>query len=105
MEPYQLAIPHPWIRAACLSGFLQHFLAISCLDRQEMDSARDLKVQWWSRHARLLREDQALLEEMALVPLEKGSHPFPVVLAELFQLLRSNLLSGTIKEISTQTWH
>ena len=105
METYQLAIPHPWIRAACLSAFLQHFLAITCLDRQDLSSARDLKVQWWSRHSRILREDQALLEEMALVPLEKGSRPFPALLAELFQLLRSNLLSGPIKEISTGTRH
>jgi hypothetical protein len=105
METYHLAIPHPWIRAACLSGFLQHFLAITCLDRQDLSAARDLKIQWWSRHGLLLREDQALLEEMALVPLEKGSRPFPALLAELFQLLRSNLLSGPIKNNSTETWH
>ena len=105
MEPYQLAIPHPWIRAACLSGFLQHFLAITCLDRQDPSAARELKIQWWRRHALLLREDQALLEAMALVPLEKGSHPFPVVLAELFQLMRSNLLSGPMGKIPTETCH
>ena len=38
MEPYQLAIPHPWIRAACLSGFLQLFLAVTCLDGQELSA-------------------------------------------------------------------
>ena len=105
MEPYQLAIPHPWIRAACLSGFLQHFLAITGLDGQDLSAARDLKIQWWRRHAQLLREDQALLEEMALVPLERGSHPFPALLAELFQLMRSNLLSGPIDKACSRTWH
>ena len=105
MEPYQLAIPHPWIRAACLSGFLPHFLAITCLDGQNLSAARELKIQWWSRHAHLLLEDQALLEEMALVPLEKGAHPFPVLLTELFQLLRSNLLSGPIDKTCSRTCH
>ena len=105
METYHLAIPHPWIRAACLSGFLQHFLAITCLEGQDLSAARELKSQWWRRHALLLREDQALLEEMALVPLERGSRPFPALLAELFQLLRSNLLSGPIRNNSTETWH
>ncbi len=105
MEPYQLAIPHPWIRAACLSAFLPHFLAITCLDEQDLSAARELKIQWWSRHAQLLREDQALLEEMALVPLEKEAHPFPALLAELFQLLRSNLLSGPIDKTLSGTWH
>jgi len=105
METYHLAIPHPWIRAACLSGFLQHFLAITCLEGQDLSTARELKSQWWSRHAHLLREDQALLEEMALVPLEKGSHPFPALLAELFQLMRSNLLSGPIDKPFSRTWH
>jgi hypothetical protein len=105
MEPYELAIPHPWIRAACLSGFLQHFLAITCLDGQEFSAARELKIQWWKRHPHLLREDQALLEEMAEVLLKKGSRPFPALLAELFQLLRSNLLSGPIRNSSPETWH
>ena len=105
METYQLAIPYSWIRAACLSGFLRHFLAITCLDGQNVSAARELKIQWWSRHAHLLREDQALLEEMALMPLEKGSHPFPALLAELFQLLRSNLLSGPRDKTFSQTWH
>jgi hypothetical protein len=105
MDTYRLAIPHPWIRAACLSGFLQHFLAITSLEGQALSAARELKIQWWSRHAHLLREDQALLEEMAQVPLEKGSHPFPALLAELFQLLRSNLLSGPIKKSATETCH
>jgi hypothetical protein len=75
------------------------------LEGQDLSTARELKSQWWSRHARLLREDQALLEEMALVPLEKGSRPFPALLAELFQLLRSNLLSGPIKKTFSKTWH
>ena len=105
IEPYQLAIPHPWIRAACLSGFLEQFLAITCLDGQDLSAARELKVQWWRRHTLLLREDQALLEEMARVPLEKGSHPFPALLAELFQLLRSNLLSAPIDKAFSKTWH
>ena len=105
METYHLAIPHPWIRAACLSGFLQHFLAITCLEGQDLSAARELKSQWWSRHAQLLREDQALLEEMALVPLERGSRPFPALLAELFQLLRANLLSGPIDKTFSGTWH
>jgi hypothetical protein len=105
MDTYHLAIPHPWIRAACLSGFLQHFLAITCLEGQDLSAARELKIQWWGRHAHLLREDQALLEEMALVPLDKGSHPFPSLLAELFQLLRSNLLSGPMDKTFSKTWH
>jgi len=75
------------------------------LEGQDPSAARELKIQWWRRHALLLREDQALLEEMALVPLEKGSHPFPVVLAELFQLMRSNLLSGPMGKIPAETCH
>jgi hypothetical protein len=105
MELYQLAIPHPWIRAACLSNFLQHFLTVCCLTGQDPSVARDLKTQWWRRHAQLLREDQALLEEMALVPLEKEAQPFPVLLVELFQLLRSNLLTGPIDQTGSKTWH
>jgi hypothetical protein len=105
METYQLAIPHPWIRAVCLSDFLQHFLAVCCLTGQDLSAARDLKIQWWRRHAQLLREDQALLEEMALVPLEKATQPFPALLVELFLLLRSNLLSGPIDKTGSKTWH
>jgi hypothetical protein len=105
LEPYQLAILHPWIRASCLSGFLQHFLAITGLQGQDSSAARALKLQWWRRHAQLLREDQALLEEMALVPLEGGARPFPALLAELFQLLRSSLLSAPAEKTTTETWH
>jgi hypothetical protein len=105
MEPYQLAIPHPWIRAVCLSNFLQHFLPVCCLTGEDLFAARELKTQWWRRHARLLREDQALLEEMALVPLEKSALPFPALLVELFHLLRSNLLSSPIDKTGSKIWH
>jgi hypothetical protein len=105
MDTYQLAVPHPWIRAACLSGFLRDFLAVTGLEGQGLSAARELKIQWWSRHAHLLREDQALLEEMALVPQGKGPRPFPALLAELFQLLRSNLLSGPIDKTFSRTCH
>lgn len=46
-----------------------------------------MKTQWWRRHAQLLRENQALLEEMALVPLEKAAQPFPVLLVASCRLL------------------
>jgi hypothetical protein len=89
--PYQDTLPHGWIRASFLGGRLRDFLVLSLLAGQGQVGKR-LKSRWWGCYAFFIREDQALLEELAQAILGSSRRPYPELLAGMFIRVRDALL-------------
>lgn len=102
---YREALPHGWVRASFLGGRLQDFLALSLLAGRGPAAGSALKRRWWQAHDFFVREDQALLEELALRVMEQGPDPFPELLAGMFVRFRDALLGRRPSPDSSTTLH
>lgn len=90
--PYQDTLPHGWIRASFLGGRLRDFMALSLLAGQGRPEGKLLKERWWRIYGFFIREDQALLEELAQALLGSSRRPYPELLAGMFIRVRDALL-------------
>lgn len=91
---YRDTLPHGWTRASFLCILLPPFLAISCLASRGQRSGPGLKKTWWERHGFFIREDQALLEELAWsLDEDQGAKRYSDRLIALFIPMRDALLA------------
>jgi hypothetical protein len=90
--PYQDTLPHGWVRASFLGGRLRDFMALSLLADQGREEGELLKERWWRIYGFFIREDQALLEELAQAILGSSRRPYPELLAGMFVRVRDALL-------------
>ena len=91
--PYRDTLPHGWVRASFLGGRMREFMALSLLDRQGPEKGKRLKGRWWRTYGFFVREDQALLEELAQALLEHSGKPYPELLTGMFIRIRDALLT------------
>jgi hypothetical protein len=102
---YREALPHGWVRASILSGRLPDFLALSLLAGRGPAAGAALKRRWWQAHDFFIREDQALLEELALTVMGPDPEPFPELLAGMFIRMREALLGRRPSPAFSPTLH
>lgn len=91
--PYQDTLPHGWVRASFLGGRLRDFMALSLLAGQGRLEGERLKERWWRTYGFFIREDQALLEELAFSVLEAARKSYPELLVGMFVRIRDALLT------------
>ena len=102
---YREALPHGWVRASILGGRLQDFLALSLLAGRCPAVGAALKRRWWQAHDFFIREDQALLEELAFSVLEAARKSYPELLVGMFVRIRDALLGRRPSPAFSPTLH
>ena len=92
-KDYRDTLPHAWIRAAYLCGRLREFMAVSFLARRAGGRGESIKTRWWRRYDFIVREDQALLEEIGALVWQQPPPPYSGLLIRMFTLIRGALLT------------